>query len=243
MKLAGKIATGIAALMMTAGSAVAADVPQVITPVAPPPPPPTVEEARNGGPYVSVFGGLLDWPPVDVEFLLGEQVDAIIYTDFGWRAGGAIGLAIDRMLAVELEGTYGRVPLAGYEIPAWPWSADITEGTSDLLTIMGNLRLGPTTGTFRPYVAGGGGVARVGLNIPAGQIGDDEAVGADWTWGAQGMAGIDIGLADSVSIGARYRFQYIGPTEFQDAGGDDIFVGPFGTHTFEVVLTIGLGGR
>jgi len=55
MRRAGKIATGIAALMMTAGSAVAADVPQVIVPIAPPPP-----AAAPGfdwaGPY---FGGYL----------------------------------------------------------------------------------------------------------------------------------------------------------------------------------------
>lgn len=52
MKRAGKTASAVAALMMLAGSAVAADVPQVVTPVAPPPPPaPTFDW---GGAYVGV---------------------------------------------------------------------------------------------------------------------------------------------------------------------------------------------
>ena len=55
MKRTGKIAASAAALMMVAGSAFAADVPQVVTPVAPPPPPaPTFDWA---GAYVGAHVG------------------------------------------------------------------------------------------------------------------------------------------------------------------------------------------
>lgn len=56
MKRVGKVAAGIAALMMTAGTAVAADVPQMVVPAAPLPPAPTFAWA---GPYVGVAAGRL----------------------------------------------------------------------------------------------------------------------------------------------------------------------------------------
>jgi hypothetical protein len=43
MKLAGEIAAGVAALIMSTGIAAAADVPQVVTSITPPPAAPTFD--------------------------------------------------------------------------------------------------------------------------------------------------------------------------------------------------------
>jgi len=84
MRRAGKIATGIAALMMTAGSAVAADVPEFVTPVAPPPP-----VAAPGfdwaGPY---FGGYLgaNFDPGGA----GIFFDAGLQAGYNWVLGNVL---------------------------------------------------------------------------------------------------------------------------------------------------------
>jgi len=66
MKRAGSIVVGFAAFAMTAGAAMAADIP-VVAPLAPPPPPAPVAAFDWAGPYVGADAGLFFWgAPVHV---------------------------------------------------------------------------------------------------------------------------------------------------------------------------------
>lgn len=232
------IATAIAGTI-AASSAYAADIQPVVpmaTPIVIPPPP-----AETGNLYVSLFGGIVFmrnviWYQPDPEALFNLR---------GFRIGGAIGANLSPMLAAEGELTWAR---------AYPveicfdgcQDLDDTETTATLLTLMGNVRLGPTTGTFRPYVAVGGGAARLRLFSPPGEFSaDGVGVGpgdTDWTWGLQAMVGVDVAVGQNLTIGARYRFQHIGPTNFIDNGDDPFSVGKFNVHSFEAGITLHFGG-
>ncbi len=238
MKLRSRLLMTAAGVVLTSAAAQAADVPTLA--IAPPPPPPAVEPPPAGGPYVTIFGGFLDIPPVDAEIVFGGTQLIFVEPDLGFRAGGALGFAMGNF-GVEFEGTYGRTHLGFWDTaPIGGNGGPITDpdAYAHLVSLMGNLQLNLGTGSFRPFVAVGGGAVRLALTIPDGTW-PAEVYDADWTWGAQVMAGVNVALSDAVSLGARYRYQYVGPTSFTDGDSDPIDVFGFGTHGFELTLTIG----
>ena len=232
------------AATITAGGALAADVMPI---VIPPPPPVVVPVPTPSNLYVSVFGGL-----VIIRDGVWYQPDPEARIDLrGFRIGGAIGMNIGGgPLAVEGEVTYARLYATsiceGPEEDETCFDPEEVEAYANatLLTLMGNLRFGPTDGFFRPYAAVGGGLARLALdsNLGADGVGPGGGDNTDWTWGFQAMVGIDLAITDNLLVGARYRFQRIGPTNFIDLGDDPFSVGPLNVHSIEAGITIRFGG-
>lgn len=235
--------TAIAATV-SAGGALAAD----IAPVIPPPPPPIVVPVPTpSNLYVSAFGGL-----VLIRDAVWYQPDPEARIDLrGFRIGGAIGFTPGGgMLSVEGEVTWARLyaTLLCEGPPEDESCVDPEQiqafANATLLTVMGNLRIGPNDGFFRPYAAVGGGLARLALesNLGADGVGPGGGDNTDWTWGFQAMVGVDLAITDNFLVGARYRFQRIGPTSFIDLGDDPFTVGPLNVHSFEGGITIRFGG-
>lgn len=227
-----RLLVAAAAATILSGSAYAADI--VVVPPAPPivvPPAPPATKSL----YVSVFGGLYWQQDADIVALTNPP-EFTVGTDRGYRLGGAIGMQFTPMLGAEIEGTYATADICCAIINDTPILVD-PGASSNLFSIMGNLTIGHSFGKVRPYVALGAGAINLGVNVPAGMFAVDEVVDRDWTWGLQVLAGVDFALSDTVSIGARYRLQHVGPTLFVDGGGDDVNVSGFHTHSLEAVLT------
>lgn len=232
------------ATTMAGGAALAAD----IAPVVPPPPVVVVPAPDPTSLYISAFGGLAIirnavWYQPDPEMALDLR---------GFRIGGAIGINPGAgLLSFEGEATWARLRPTRIcfefnecrDIP----DDELDDTYVQLLTLMANLRVGPNHGTFRPYVAVGGGAARLSVFSAPGELGPD-GVGpgdddnTDWTWGVQAMLGVDFAISDNFLIGGRYRFQHIGPTFFLDGAGDPFAVGPLNVHSIEGGITIRFGG-
>lgn len=237
MKLRSRLLMTAAGVVLTTAAAQAADPPPIT--VAPPPPAPMAAmPPPAGGPYVTIFGGFLHIPPVDAEIIFGGTQLIFVEPDLGFRAGGAIGYAMGNF-GIELEGAYGRTHLGFWDTVPGGNGGPITDPDSyaSLISLMANLNLSLGTGSIHPFVAVGGGAIRLTLNDCC--TWPDEIDDSDWTWGAQVMAGVNVDLSDTVRIGARYRYQYVGPTSFIDGGDDPVDVFGFGTHGFELTLTIG----
>lgn len=200
--------------------------------------------------YFAIFGGLMYIQDVAGNALIGPaDGDFIIDTQRGYRFGAALGFNFSEMLGAELEVAYGRAAfdaitlLDADGVPLGdPVDLDAEDGHGTLFTVMGNLRAGFGMGAFRPYVAVGAGAAKLGIfavgENDGGFFPNDGADDKDWTWAFQAMAGVDFAVSDNLTIGARYRFQRIGPTEFVDMDGDPITLQPFNTHGVEAVFTI-----
>ncbi|MGD9737996.1 MAG: outer membrane beta-barrel protein [Bauldia sp.] len=220
-------------------TALAADV--IVVPPAPPAPPVVIVEEPDHNFYMSIFGGLLYIQDVGVTAVF-DPTTFTVGSDRGYRFGGALGFSINDTFGAEVEFTTGRVGLDTLNIEGEePFDLTPADATARLTTIMGNLRVGFGAGALQPYVAVGAGAASVALSVPAGAIGVDGVDDKDWTWGVQAMAGVDFALTDNLTIGARYRFQHIGPTSFLDTNepvGDPVDLDGFNTHGIEAVFTI-----
>lgn len=230
------------ALTIGAGGALAAD----IAPVVPPPPPVVVVPAPDPTSlYVSAFGGL-----AIIRNAVWYQPDPEMAFDLrGYRLGGAIGVNPGSgLFSFEGEVTWARLKPVVVCADGCQDLPDDVETRVDILTLMANLRVGPNTGTFRPYVAVGGGAARLALFSPPGEfspdgVGPGAVDNTAWTWGVQAIAGVDFAISDNFLVGARYRFQHLGPTtSFLDGAGDPFAVGPLNVHSFEGGITIRFGG-
>ena len=243
------VLTALAATLAATGANAADILPVVVAPapapvMIPPPAAPTM--------YMSVFGGA-----VLSRNVVWEQPDPeASINSFGWRIGGAIGKYFSPNSAGELEVTFARAqaflvcdlenqPILCTDPANIPGAGNGAPGfaTSSLLTIMANLRVGPSTGQFRPYFAIGAGAARLSLvsNLGADGVGPGGGDNVDWTWGAQAMVGLDFAMSDTVLFGVRYRFQRIGRTNFVDLGTDPFTIAPFNVHSIEGGITLLFG--
>jgi len=227
------LATAIVATTGTA--AFAADIRPAPVPAPPPvvvpPPQPT------GGPYVSVFGGLIWIPPVEVSAVFTPS-EFLVSAERGYRFGGALGYNLSDLFGAEIEVTYARSPLGNVLNIDDPEDVLLeldADNFHSLLTVMGNLTVGFDLGRVRPYVALGAGAARLNLVVPGIGLG---LIDTDWTWGVQALAGVDFELTRNISVGLRYRLQHIGPTNFIDEGDDPVALAPFRNHGVEAVLTV-----
>jgi opacity protein-like surface antigen len=152
------------------------------------------------GLYVGGFGGVNSLE--DAELDLGI-VDFDIENDTGWTAGAAVGYGFDFGLRTEAELAYrmndhdeGSTLGTGFGL----------DGDTSALSIMGNVWYDlPLAWPVRPYVGGGAGMARIGVNDMeafAGEIADD----SDWVFAYQLGAGLGYQLSPRVGLTAEYRY-------------------------------------
>jgi opacity protein-like surface antigen len=224
-KLSFALAAGVVAI---SASAYAADLGYEPPPVAPPAP------VEWNGLYFTVHGGWL-WVP-DVNAFLSPDDNATFQMTPGYRAGGSIGYDFSSNFGIEGEVSYADFGTDFVTVPGE--GAGPIIGDASVLTIMGNVIVGHQWGAFRPYVGVGAGAAEVSANVLLFSGVND----SDWTWAAQAFAGLDFALTSHVSLGIRYRFQYIGDTNMSDGDGDPINIDPITAHSVEGVLKVRFGG-
>lgn len=189
--------------------------------------------------YLSLHGGGLVIPDTLVAFEPATLAE--FHTDTGYRVGGALGMDFNQTFGGEAEISYGSVGVTDFSIVGGPNLP--ASGDARLLSVMGNLviNLGNPAGVIRPYAGVGAGGVRISLdNIDIG--GGDGVDDDDWTWGVQTFLGADIAVSQNVSVGARYRFQYIGETNFVDFDGDPVSIDHVTAHSIEGVLKIRFNG-
>ena len=103
MKRAGKISASATALMMMAGSAVAADVQVVVAPVAPPPPEPAVTFSWDRF-YVGAYGGISRFG-TGPQSLDGDELLGGVWFGRNVQVGGNLVFGVDVMVgAIEETG-------------------------------------------------------------------------------------------------------------------------------------------
>ena len=234
-----------AGLAIISGAAYAADLsykpPQIVAPAP--------EAFGGAGAYFTLHGGALWVGSVATDMSTGTYVGDTS-TKMGYRVGGSIGYDFNSSFGAEAEVSYGGVGLNAYTCSVGfcgiPSNAALT-GNASLLTVMGNLILGTQMGAFHPYVGVGAGAADLSLSVPDGQFGPDGVKANNWTWAAQAFVGVDLALTKNVSLGGRYRYQYVGATNFMDLGDvthvpAPVALGGFGAQSIEAVLKVRFGG-
>jgi opacity protein-like surface antigen len=193
--------------------------------------PPIMAPATADGLYLSLHGGALLIPYTDVVVLGGS---ARFGSDPGYRVGGSVGYDFNSTFGIEGEVSYGSVRVSTLDGMAIP------DSHANILTLMGNLILGQEMGMWRPYVGVGGGIARVNPIIDIG--GGNGMNDTDTTWAAQGFVGVDVRLSRNLSVGGRYRYQYIGSTDYLDFDDDPVTIDHISAHSVEAVLKVRFGG-
>jgi len=257
-----------AALALGVNAASAADLytpPPAEVAIAPAP-------AAVGGWYVGIHGGAAfplamktsvdaAWEDTDVGDAGGFFGNGKTHFDTGWLVGGTVGYEMGNGLRGELEVTYlnaGNKKVKGL--------TGFYDDGQDVVFTDGSLKAGGNldatfvlanlwydfndTGTFKPYVGGGLGVAFVDQNLKAGgfKLIDDSST----NFAFQAGAGVKWAMSDALDLDLGYRFKGALDAKLKDtrawtdgtvAGAsfarskDDLFV-----HTVQVGLTYKFGG-
>lgn len=218
----------IGALCLSCGAAIAADLDV------------PVEQYYAPSPYyISLHGGVTipDDTDIEFEFQGQSQVPGVAHNDEGFRVGGALGYHFSEMLSGEVEVSYANADVSSIYAGGIFDTTVPTNGDGSLLTIMGNVIIGQNMGNWRPYIGAGVGAAHLTVDLDFGSGIDD----SDWTWAVQGIAGIDISLSEQMSLGARYRYQHIGETDFMDNFPEPVALDATASHNVEAVLTVNFG--
>lgn len=169
--------------------------------------------------YVGGFGGasfLLD-PELEVAGTSAGEAEF----EQGFAAGAMVGYRFVDDFRGELEASFRQNDLdilftASAEGDATVWAL-MANGYYDFPDISGSART-----PIRPYLGGGLGVARVSWNdvsIGATQIVDDD----EYLVAYQAIAGIGIGVTDSVTLSVDYRFVATPDVELDQPGGSNAF--------------------
>lgn len=180
------------------------------------------QQMAPAGWYVSMHGGAAWLSDVDSSIPSDGNTSTLDY-DMGFRVGGAIGYHFNENFAMEAEVSYAEVepnkltlfnvvPTTNEPEIGEIWSSPAS-GQADVLTLMGNFIASTQVGNLNPYIGAGAGVGwvhsltnsfDVDRNVPL-SFEDDATV-----WAAQVFGGADYALTDKLSIGGRYRAQWIG---------------------------------
>lgn len=190
--------------------------------------------------YVSLHGGILMDPTIDAMVADGSNVPADVPVEFGFggdmRWGGALGYRMNSNLAMELE--YSNASLDA-EDAVVDGALDV-DGEVTAQTIMANFVVGTDYGSFRPYVGAGLGAAHVSADMALDPLVFPDALDdSDWVFAGQAFAGVNVALSETMTVGARYRYQMIGETNFTDEGDDPVEADSFDLQSVELVLTVG----
>ena len=179
--------------------------------------PAEAQEARRF--YVSGFGGL--------NFLMDPDVGAAGMSigegefDQGFTFGGAVGLRFLDDFRAELEASYRQNDIDRLFTAS-------ANGDASSLALMANSYydfpgiFGSRRTPVRPYLGGGIGVARVAWNdivVGASQITDDD----EYIIAYQALAGVGIGVTDSVTLTIDYRFFATPDVELERPSGSSDF--------------------
>ena len=190
------------------------------------------------GLYASLHGGWYLPQEPTATFEVGpDTVLGGINVDNGYRIGGAIGYDFTRNFAVEFETSFARSTVDSIDVGPPVDATQPAPGHGSLLTLMGNAIIGEHYGNWRPYIGAGIGGALVSLDVDFMSGLDD----SDWALAGQVFVGVDYAISDNVSVGARYRYQHVGSTDYTD--GNDLPVGlsDFGAHSIELGLKVKFG--
>ena len=190
--------------------------------------------------YVSLHGGILMDPSIDAQLSSGDGGPADTPVEFGFdsgmRWGGAMGFRMNSNLAMEVE--YSNAGLDAAEMRNGGNPYDVT-GELSTQTIMANFVVGADYGALRPYIGAGLGTARVAAdNIDPDDF-PDALDDHDWAFAGQAFAGVNFALSETMTVGARYRYQMIGATNLMDTADDPVEGDSFDLQSVELVMTIG----
>ncbi len=164
--------------------------------------------------YYSIFGGVSDFQDIFYSLDLDDgnggtlDLDAILATETGWAAGGAVGRSIGRRMRGELTFTYrtASVENGGVLIGGQPIGAVDLDGSLNMYAFMPNLLFDfcPKS-KFNPYVGVGSGVVFQDLEVIEPTI----PVSVEWndsSWAYQGIVGISSCLNSRTELFVEYRF-------------------------------------
>ncbi len=191
--------------------------------------PAAAQEARRH--YVSGFGGMNILMNPDVS-AAGMSVGEGEF-DQGFAFGGAVGLRFLDDFRAELEASYRQ-----NDIDRLFTASGGGDATS--LALMANSYydfpdlFGSRRTPVRPYLGGGIGVARVAWNdvsVGATQITDDD----EYIVAFQALAGVGIGVSDSVTLTVDYRFFATPDVELDRTSGSS----PFQMENLNHTVTVG----
>lgn len=150
----------------------------------------------------------------DKDFPLNGSRGDIDY-DLGWAGGLSFGYRFDSGFRLQVEGSYGQIGLDEYQRSG----RDLDLNNGDLTVVNGLAGIYydfHVADSWRPYVGvGGGGTYTDFDNVPGRRRGNRDA---DIDFTAYGEGGLEIGLADHLSLIPAYRYQWINNGEH---GTDD----------------------
>ncbi len=157
----------------------------------------------------------------------GVDVNAKVKFDPGIKAGIAGGYMIARDWALEIESGVAWNSVEEIQVEAmgktgsWDLDSDLFQ-----IPIFANIVYKmPLDSRFKPYIGiGGGGV----LSVITGDHADEN----DFTFGFQGMAGVDYEINDVTDIGIGYKFLGNIEPKFGDLKLDNVY-----THSILAVFT------
>lgn len=219
-----KVVLALASTLALPGFALAADLPAY---------------SDAGNMYVSIHGGILMAPTIDTKIAPSAGDDATLPATFGFdsgmRWGGAVGYSMNSNLAMELE--YSNAGFDAEDVTIEGTAYDAV-GDASVQTIMGNFIIGADYGSFRPYIGAGLGGARVAADINP-DVTSDDLDDSDWALAGQAFAGLNVAVTETVTIGARYRYQMIGATDMTDDRGDPVAAESFDLQSVDLVLIVG----
>tara|TARA_R110000868_G_scaffold42434_1_gene143564 strand:+ start:99 stop:806 length:708 start_codon:yes stop_codon:yes gene_type:complete len=231
-----KICFAGTALIFSSGLALGADLAQPVysEPFEPAPLPPA-------GFYASLHAGYVMPEDGEAEFIFGGSTrTGDVDVEDGYRVGGSVGYDFNSMIGLEAEVSFSQADVDSIYVSSLPVTIQ-TGGDASILTLMGNVIVGQQYGRWRPYVGVGAGAGHVALDIDftGSSLGIDDN---DWAFAGQAFAGLDFDVTEMVSLGARYRYQRVGSTDYKDTDGDPVSVDSFGNHSIDAVLKVKFGG-
>lgn len=151
----------------------------------------------EGGPYFTLDGGALF---TDFDFGVGG-IDA----DTGFGINAAIGHTFaDYAMSLELNGGYYSADYGG------SLSGVSIGGDVELVPIMANAKFDlPLAGPVSLELGAGVGIVYATIDATASAFGRTlSASDDDWSFGFQGLGGLNVDVAENVSLKAGYRFFY-----------------------------------
>ncbi|MCH8918961.1 MAG: porin family protein [Proteobacteria bacterium] len=147
--------------------------------------------------------------------------------DNGWVIGGALGYTFQNSVRAELEVSYRRNEIDSVTIDTFSAGPAVftglgtfdVDGDVDSLGLMANVWYDfSAPGNWKPYIGGGIGIVRVGVDIDAVAGVATSYSDDDWVFGYQLGAGVGFSLNPTTVLSLDYRFFATADPEFKDSG-------------------------